>query len=61
MTAERGGLAVGGRADLVVLSADPLGVEASAILGIEVEATFADGLFVYGTSPTGSSGGPSGR
>ncbi len=58
---ERGELAVGGRADLVVLTADPLTVEASAILGIEVEATVADGVFVYGTSPTGSGGGPSGR
>ncbi len=58
---ERGELAVGGRADLVVLTADPLTVEASAILGIEVEATIADGVFIYGTSPTGSGGGPSGR
>jgi predicted amidohydrolase YtcJ len=40
---ERGRLAVGGRADLVVLTADPLTVEASAILGIDVEATFLDG------------------
>ena len=40
---ERGGLTVGGRADLVVLSADPLSVPASAILGISIEATFLDG------------------
>ena len=45
---ERGGLAVGGRADLMVLTADPLTVEASAILGIEVEATIVDGGFTYG-------------
>jgi len=45
----------------VVLTADPLAVTDSAILGIDVEATFADGVMVYGTSPTGSSGGPSGR
>jgi len=42
---ERGGLAVGHRADLVVLTADPLAVETSAILGIDVEATFLDGVF----------------
>ena len=47
---ERGELKVGGRADLVVLSADPLTVEDSAILGIEVEATVADGEFTYGGS-----------
>lgn len=58
---ERGELAVGGRADLVVLTADPLTVPDSAILGIGVEATFADGVLVYGASSTGSSGGPSGR
>jgi predicted amidohydrolase YtcJ len=46
---ERGGLTVGGRADLVVLSADPLSVEASAILGIEVEATFLDGAVTHHT------------
>jgi hypothetical protein len=34
----------------VVLTADPLAAEASAILGIGVEATFADGVI--------SSGGP---
>ncbi len=52
--AERGGLAVGGRADLVVLSANPLGVEASAILGIEVEATFADGVIAETTDGPGA-------
>ncbi len=45
---ERGSLAVGGRADFVVLTADPLAVEDLAILGIGVEATFADGGFTYG-------------
>ncbi len=45
---ERGELKVGGRADLVVLSADPLAVEASAVLGIEVEATLSDGAFTFG-------------
>jgi predicted amidohydrolase YtcJ len=45
---ERGQLAVGGRADLVVLSGDPLTVDPSAILGIAVEATFADGAMIYG-------------
>ena len=44
---ERGGLAVGGRADLVVLTDDPLSVEASAILGIDVEATFLDGAITH--------------
>jgi predicted amidohydrolase YtcJ len=41
---ERGGLAVGGRADLMMLTADPLTVEESAILQIGVEATFLDGV-----------------
>jgi hypothetical protein len=50
-------LTVGQRADLVVLTANPLAVEASAILGIDVEATFLDGVI---QSP-GSVGGPSGR
>ncbi len=45
---ERGGLAVGGRADLVVLTGDPLAVEDSAILGIGVEATIADGAITSG-------------
>jgi hypothetical protein len=45
----------------VVLTADPLTVEPSAILGIDIEETFADGVMVYGTSSTGNSGGPSGR
>ncbi len=58
---ERGELAVGGRADLVVLTADPLAVEASAILGIEVETTFLDGAMIYGAEPAGSGGSPSGR
>jgi predicted amidohydrolase YtcJ len=44
---ERGGLTVGGRADLAVLSADPLAVEVSAILGISVEATFLGGTITY--------------
>lgn len=44
---ERGGLSVGGRADVVVLSADPLSVETSAILGIEVETTFLDGAITH--------------
>jgi len=48
---ERGGLAVGGRADLVVLSADPLTVEASASHGIDVEATFLDGEVTHGRPP----------
>jgi predicted amidohydrolase YtcJ len=50
---ERGELAVGGRADLVVLTADPLAVEASAILGIGVEATFADGAIAETTTGPG--------
>ena len=54
---ERGGLAVGDRADLVVLTADPLTVEASAILGIGVEAVFLDGANQF----SGCGGGPSGR
>jgi predicted amidohydrolase YtcJ len=54
---ERGGLAVGGRADFVVLTANPLTVEASAILGIGVEATFLDGA----NQSSGNVGGPSGR
>jgi predicted amidohydrolase YtcJ len=45
---ERGRLAVGGRADLVVLTADPLTVDPSAILGIGVEATFLDGEITQG-------------
>jgi predicted amidohydrolase YtcJ len=45
---ERGELTVGGVADLVVLTADPLAVEASAILGIDVEATFSGGVMVHG-------------
>ena len=44
---ERGGLKVGGRADLVVLTDDPLTVDASAILGIEVDATMIDGAIVH--------------
>ncbi|MCW8984755.1 MAG: amidohydrolase family protein, partial [Thermoanaerobaculales bacterium] len=54
---ERGGLAVGGRADLVVLTDDPLTVDASAILEIGVDATFLDGVI----QSSGSGGGPSGR
>lgn len=46
--AERGGLRVGGRADLVVLTDDPLSVEVPAILGIEVEATILDGAITHG-------------
>jgi predicted amidohydrolase YtcJ len=46
--AERGDLRVGGRADLVVLTDDPLSVEASAILGIEVEATILGGVPTHG-------------
>jgi predicted amidohydrolase YtcJ len=48
---ERGGLAVGGRADLVVLTADPLTVEESAILQVGVEATFLDGVPTFGGPP----------
>jgi predicted amidohydrolase YtcJ len=54
---ERGGLTVGGRADLVVLTADPLSVEASAILEIDVVATLLDGTI----QSSGCGGGPSGR
>jgi predicted amidohydrolase YtcJ len=50
---ERGRLAVGGRADLVVLTADPLAVEASAILGIDVDATFLDGVITHAGSRQG--------
>jgi len=46
--AERGGLRVGGRADLVVLTDNPLSVEVPAILGIEVEATILDGAITHG-------------
>jgi predicted amidohydrolase YtcJ len=53
---ERGVLAVGGRADLVVLTDDPLSVEASAILGIDVEATFLEGAITH----EDHGGGPSG-
>jgi hypothetical protein len=52
---ERGGLAVGGRADLAVLSADPLSVATSAILGISVEATFLDGKITRGDGIDGNS------
>jgi predicted amidohydrolase YtcJ len=45
---ERGELAVGGRADLMILTADPLAVEESAILQIGVEATFLDGVPTFG-------------
>jgi predicted amidohydrolase YtcJ len=45
---ERGGLTVGGSADLVVLTADPLEVADSAILGIGVVATFLDGVMTNG-------------
>ena len=44
---ERGELTVGGVADLVVLTADPLAVEASAILGIDVETTFLGGMITH--------------
>jgi predicted amidohydrolase YtcJ len=54
---ERGGLTVGGRADLVVLTADPLTVESSRILGIDVEATILDGVI----QSSDSGGGPSGK
>jgi len=37
----------------VVLTADPLAVEASAILGIGVEATFADGAIAETTTGPG--------
>ncbi len=57
---ERGALAVGGRADLVVLTADPLAVEPSAILAIDVEATFLAGSMTFGAQPSGTGGGPSG-
>jgi hypothetical protein len=36
-------------------------VDDSAILGIEVETTIADGAVVYGASAAGNTGGPSGR
>jgi predicted amidohydrolase YtcJ len=55
----RGALAVGGRADLVVLTGDPLAVEASAILGIQVEATHLDGAVVFDARSAGSGGEPS--
>ncbi len=58
---ERGALAVGGRADLVVLTADPVTVEASAILGIEVEATLLAGAMVFEAQSAGSGGGSSER
>jgi predicted amidohydrolase YtcJ len=44
---ERGGLAVGARADLVVLTADPSTVDVSAILEIGVVATFLDGAITH--------------
>jgi len=44
---ERGEMTVGGRADLVVLTADPLSVEASSILEINVETTFLDGVISH--------------
>jgi predicted amidohydrolase YtcJ len=57
----RGALTVGGLADLVVLTADPLAVEPSAILGIDVEATFRAGEMTFESQSAGSGGGPSGR
>ena len=45
---ERGRLTMGGRADFVMLTADPLEVDNSTILGVGVVATFLDGVMTHG-------------
>lgn len=47
-----GSLAPGKRADLVVLSGDPLGVPDDALLGLSVELTVFDGLVVFSRGAT---------
>ena len=47
LDAMRGGIRVGMAADLVVLDADPYAVEATALGGIGVELTLAEGRAVY--------------
>jgi len=45
--AEASGLAVGSRADLVVVSGDPLEVSAKALLNLRVEAVWRDGRLTF--------------
>lgn len=51
---ERGSIAVGKRADLVLLSADPAKVAPEAISDIEVQATYIGGKRVFDASRTGA-------
>jgi hypothetical protein len=44
---DKGSIEVGKLADLVVLSADPLSVDATELLDLSVNATFARGSEVY--------------
>ena len=49
--AEVGSLAVGKRADFVVLTQDPLTVSASGLPKLDVQATYVDGRAVYARQP----------
>lgn len=48
---EVGSLAIGKRADFVVLGEDPLGVPAAALRTLGIEATYVDGRAVYQRQP----------
>ena len=47
----KGSLAAGKRADLVILDRDPTAVAPEELTGIQVVATFKDGVCVWGTPP----------